>query len=174
MGAMDDPARSGRDQPSRQTDPLTAGDTAAEYGWWPEAVAAWQRALSTPSRLDAIERLTWFVTWRSGRGPGRFNDVDHAPSALPSLLLSLACGFLGTAAVLVAEGMSGWLQTTVVGVAWLLYAVSAGLSLVFAARTQQRRKRAPRDLDRGETTKLCRDATALAWGEPLGHEGNGV
>lgn len=160
---MDGDLRPNHDQPlNPPDDALAAGDVAAEYGWWPEAVAAWQRALATPSRSAAIDRLRWFVAWRSGQRPDRSRPTDDSRGALSPLLVAMACGILGTAAVLFAEDVIGTGRTLLVAAAWSFYAASAVLSLVFAARTGRHRHAASTKLDEGETARLCAEAAGLA------------
>ncbi len=163
IGGMNGDPSIQRERQRAPNDPLAAGDTAAEFSWWPEAVSAWQRALATPRRQDAIERLAWFVASRSGRQSSLVEVLPSATAAFPTVFLSFACGLLGTAAVFVAESLDGTLRLITVIIAWGLYATSAVLSLVYAQRTQ--RRRGPRTvLDNEETVRLCADATALARG----------
>lgn len=162
MNGMDGDRGSSQLQSETSRDPLAEGDAAAATGRWPQAVEAWQRALTTPSRTDAMERLSWFVAWRSGDGSARV-DMRHVPaSARAALSLTAASGLLATAFVFIADGAAGSWRAGLVTAAWILYAAAAVLSLIYAARTGPRRSSAAAQWNRRDTARLCAEAVALA------------
>jgi hypothetical protein len=166
MTGMEGDRRSTQTQPSASTDPLSEGDAAAVAGRWPQAVAAWQLALTTPSRSDAIERLSWFVTWRSNESPTQAGKRLWPSSAMTALSLAAAAGSVATALVLIADGTGGLWRPILVTGAWVLYSAAAVLSLVYAVRTGPRRRSAAIHWKRHDTALLCAKATTLANNQP--------
>ncbi len=113
-------------------DPLSRGDAAAEREDWPSAVSAWQRALTSARRDDAIARLQWFIAWRTDRP-----IVQSRESRLPRKPLELFVGFLASclfavAAVFVTEDLSGAASDVFMVIAWLFIVAAAILALLYA------------------------------------------
>lgn len=140
-------------------DPLAAGDAAASAGRWPEAVTAWQSALSTPTRPEAIERLRWFVTWRTSQMDVPATIRRTPSSATRALIASGFCGLIATVSVFLADAAAGSLRTVLVAAAWMLFTAAAVLSIVYAQRTGPFRRSEPR---RKGLERLCATASALA------------
>jgi hypothetical protein len=166
MTGMEGDRRSTQAQPSASTDPLSEGDAAAVAGRWPQAVAAWQLALTTPSRTDAVARLSWFVTWRSNESTAQSDKRPWPSSAMTALSLTAAAGSVATALVFIADGTGGLWRGILVSGAWFLYSAAAVLSFVYAVRTGPRRRSEAIQLTRHDTALLCAKATALANSQP--------
>lgn len=148
------------DESTVRSDPLAQGDAAALSGRWPQAVAAWQQALSTSDRVAAIERLRWFVAWRSA-GTSTTPAPEEGSSPTTVLVLMAACGLTATGLVFVAGGVSGVAYAVLVTATWVLYGLAATLSLVYALRTGHHHRTTRVRWSRREVERLAAEAARL-------------
>jgi len=140
-------------------DALAAGDAAATAGRWSQAVSAWQSALSTGSRDDAIERLRWFIAWRTSETGSQADVKSRLAPAAMALITSAVCGLFATACVFLADTVEGAAQAMLVTLAWGLFTAAGVLSIIYAQRTGHARSG---QVGRKELARLCAEATALA------------
>jgi hypothetical protein len=148
------------DESTVRSDSLAQGDAAALSGRWPQAVAAWQQALSTSHRMAAIERLRWFVAWRSA-GTSTIPTPQERSSTTTVLVLMAACGLIATGLVFVAGGISGIGYAVLVTAAWVLYGAAATLSLIYALRTGHQLRTTRGRWSRREVERLAAEAARL-------------
>lgn len=134
-------------QSELRTVSIAEGDRAAARGDWPDAVGIWHALLESDQREAATQRIRWFLgEVESGKTVFR----RRGPGSRLVLAIAFVCGMFATLAVLVAQGVGGTAATALASAAWLLYAVSASLAVVYAWRTGQPTNRRPIDLTSGE------------------------
>ncbi len=148
------------DESTVTNDPVAQGDAAALSGRWPQAVAAWQQALSTSRRTEAIERLRWFVAWRSA-GTSAVPTTRARSSTTTVLVLMAVCGLTATVLVFVAGGIGGIGHAVLVTAAWVLYGAAATLSLIYALRTGHHYRTTRVRWSRREVERLAGEAARL-------------
>ncbi len=132
---------------------VAEGDRAAARGDWPSAVGIWQGLLEGNERNAAIERIQWFLDEADSAQTDTAGFQLHCHGARFLLSIAFTSGALATATVLVARGESGATALTLASVAWLLYAVSAALAVVYAYRTGRTSRRQPGRLTPDEVVR---------------------
>lgn len=117
-------------------DLVGAGDLAARAGRWSEAIEAWATAVSATDDTRAANRLRWFLQQTAVSGSNTYTPSRLRPNPV---IVGTMAACLGTACVLVAQGLpSGWRDVLAV-LAWVLYVVAAvsGLWYAFIQRRNQ-------------------------------------
>lgn len=122
--------RSGPPSNTVDTD-VAQGDRLARLGEWSGALAAWQTALDGPEAARASKRIRWFLAETDDHTIGPTPEPNRR-KAYRVLLAAMIAASLGTAVTVIGSGRSGTGGTLVAIAAWVSFAVTIGLTILFA------------------------------------------
>ncbi len=114
-------------------DEIARGDQLARQGEWSEALTAWRSALEGPQAARASERIGWFLV-ETGSAPERTVAASTRGIAHRALVAAVVAACLGTAVTILGSGRSGTEAMIVAIAAWLSFAASIGLTLLFSRK----------------------------------------